>query len=73
FTLLLSEAIATLHSQRIVHRDIHPNNVFLFMDDKKGYWVVLGDLGQSVDFTDPEQVEAAVKASEDYDEDEDSQ
>lgn len=65
FTLKLSESVAVIHSLGIVHADLHPANVFVFKELGVGYRIVLGDFGQSVDFSDADQVAGAATVSED--------
>lgn len=47
-----------------MHADIYPQNVFVFKDSKEQYRLVLADFGESVDFTDDEQKNAAAEGSQ---------
>lgn len=45
FELQMLEAIAHLHGHGLVHSDIKPENMILFLDDKGDVTIKLGDLG----------------------------
>lgn len=65
----ISQGLAHIHSMGIAHQDVVDGNIFVMKVARKGeeeLRAVVGDLGDSADYTDPAQDKSAFRHEPDF-------